>query len=232
MCSKFLPASPEALQKIVNKDLPAEIEHRTDAVFPRDKAPIIINGEDCEPEVVLAEFSLYPEWAIQPLSYSTHNARLETITKLRTFKKAYRKSQFCLVPMQAFYEPYYPKGKNVWQSIHRKDNDIFTVPAIYEYNDSFDEPIYSFSLLTVDAQHNELMKRFHKPQAEKRAIMEIAPEHRDYFLVSNWKFIRRYTQDINHDNYTHKDKDPQHRIDSYTFDFFDDMSEALTTDNV
>lgn len=224
MCATFLPASVEALQQIINKALPTHIANHTDAVFPRAKAPIIINADGSGEEVVLAEFSLYPEWAKQPLSYCTHNARLETISKLRTFKKAFRKNQFCLVPMQAFYEPYYPQGTNVWQSIYRTDCQIFTAPAIYEYNHNFAEPTYSFSLLTVDAHDNELMSRFHKPTAEKRSIMAIAPEHRNLFLVSNWKFIRRYTQDINHDHYTYEDKVPQPANDRYTLDLFEDLS--------
>lgn len=222
MCANFLPASVEALQKIVNKDLPAELSNETSEVFPKGKCPIIINGEDSEPDVVEAEFSLYPDWARQPLSYSTHNARFESVKSLKTYKRAFKKSQFCLVPMQAFYEPYYASGKNVWQSIHRQDNEAFTVPAIYEYNESFDNPIYSFSLLTVDAARNNLMNHFHKPESEKRSIMVIEPEHRDYFLVSNWKFIRRYTQDITTDNFTYDDKEPQ-PIHNPTFDFFDSL---------
>lgn len=54
--------------------------------------------------------------------------------------------------------------------------------------------------------------------------MEVAPEHRHLFLVSNWKFIRRYTQDINHDNYTPDDKVPQPTQDSHTLDLFEGLN--------
>lgn len=205
MCANFLPASVQAIQKIVNKDLPPEIAQHTSEVFPRGRCPIIINPQGDNEEVVIAEFGLCPEWAKEPVSYSTHNARLETISSLRTYKKAYRKSQFCLVPMQAFYEPYYPEGKNIWQSIHRQDGEAFTVPAIYEYNYNFDKPIHSFSLLTVNADNNELMNRFHKPESEKRSIQVVDPQHREMFLVANWKFNSGYFKHLD-DEYTHLDK--------------------------
>jgi putative SOS response-associated peptidase YedK len=45
--------------------------------------------------------------------FDTMNARAETVGQLRSFSRAWKQSQFCLVPMTAFYEPNYENSKAV-----------------------------------------------------------------------------------------------------------------------
>lgn len=209
MCERFIPASMQAIQNLVEPNFSDGLPDETSDVKPKGKSLILLNGENCEMEVVEAEFSLYPDWANQPLSYASHLASFERIKSLKTFKRAFRKSQFCLVPMQAFYMPLPPDDEScdgyssnvAWATIHRQENDLFTVPAIYEYNDNFEQPMYSFALLTTDASRKALMSGFHMPITENQCIMVIPPAHREHFLVSNWKFIGRYLTDIDSEFY-------------------------------
>ena len=93
--------------------------------------------------------------------------------------------QFCIVPMDAFFEPNYETGKPVRWRIEREDQAPFGVAAIYDYWKSPSEDwIASFSLLTVNADHHPVMGRFHPPGDEKRSIVAIDPEFYDSWLTA------------------------------------------------
>lgn len=50
-------------------------------------------------------WSLIPAWAESPrLSYSTFNARAESVQTKPAFRSAWRKSQRCIVPVSAYFE--------------------------------------------------------------------------------------------------------------------------------
>lgn len=131
--------------------------------------PIILNPFGEGIKVEFAEFGLSPEWAKRTVSYPSVNAQLESITGNKTYKKPFKKSQFCLVAMTGYYDD---------DRLIEFDSMI-TVPAIYQYNANFEQPIYSFALLTEAKKHD-------------MCLPKVKPENREYFLVSNWKFIRRY----------------------------------------
>ena len=48
-----------------------------------------------------------------------------------------------------------------------------------------DEIIRSFTMLTVNAEHHDMMKQFHKPEDEKRSVVIIPKDLRDDWLSSN-----------------------------------------------
>lgn len=100
MCSNFEPASPKQIESILNKQLEIDFNYKK-RVYPKDYCPIIIQT-DKGLSVVKGQFGLTPSWASAPVDYSTHNARIETIEDKKTFKPAFTRNQFCLVPMQGF----------------------------------------------------------------------------------------------------------------------------------
>ena len=61
-----------------------------------------------------------------------YNARSETVMEKPSYRDAWYKSQFALIPVQTIYERYYDNGKSQRWGIHRKDGQPFTVAAIYE----------------------------------------------------------------------------------------------------
>lgn len=165
MCVNYRPATPAQLQNFFNV-APPQFQYPEES-FPAYSAPMMMGGD-----VVKACFGLIPHWAKDTkLSRSTYNARSETVAEKPSFRQAWRRSQFCLVPMQAFYEPNYEGGSAIRWKIARADLQPFAVAGLWDQWISPNrEVLYSFSMLTLNADAHPLMRRFHKPGEEKRTI--------------------------------------------------------------
>lgn len=121
-------------------------------------------------------FGLIPLWSDSPkVTYGTHNARTETVDQKPSFRGAWRKGQFCIVPMQSFYEPHYASNsaKAQWWQVGRQDGQAFAAAAIWDswLDRLTGELIESFALLTINADHHPVMSQLHKPTDEKRSIV-------------------------------------------------------------
>jgi putative SOS response-associated peptidase YedK len=187
MCTNYRPSSRDLLESYFDV-APAKIAFR-DEVYPSHEAPIIrlaqengktTSGRECVPAV----FGLIPIWSKDGKNFRhTYNARTETVCEKPSYRNAWKKRQFCIVPMDAFYEPNYETGKPVRWRIEREDHAPFGVAAIYDYWKSPSEDwITSFSLLTVNADDHPVMHRFHPPGDEKRSIVAIDPAFYDDWL--------------------------------------------------
>ena len=106
--------------------------------------------------------------------------------------------------MQSFYEPNYATGKAIRWRIKRSDSKPIAAASIWErfINYGTGEIKFSFSLVTVNADQHKIMRQFHKPGDEKRAIV-VLPDtdyqawlqvnHRqapDYFKLSPDEFLQ------------------------------------------
>ena len=81
----------------------------------------------------LANFGLITHWAKdKSFGKHTYNARSETVHEKASYRAPWRKRQFCLIPMQRFYEPNYESGKAATWAIQRKDKALFTVAGIWD----------------------------------------------------------------------------------------------------
>lgn len=101
-----------------------------------------------------------------------NNARSETVAEKPSFRNAWKRRQFGLIPVHAFYEPNYESGKAVRWRIERADGQPFCLAGIWERR--MDDPgpaHWSFSMLTINADEHPLMRRFHKPGDEKRSVV-------------------------------------------------------------
>lgn len=210
MCSNFEPATLKQIAAIIDKQFELdEADSYKRHVYPKDYCPIIIASEQGV-AVVRGQFGLSPAWASDPVDYSTYNARLEGIEHKKTFEPPFTKNQFCLVPMQAFFEPYYlnsdgeKTSRNHWQRIYRKDENAFTIAGMFEFNSHFSEPVYSFTLLTHNADEEDFMQRFHRPKKEKRSISLVLPDDRADYLQADHKQIARLMTQIKGDNFEYK----------------------------
>ncbi len=187
MCANFQPAGDaRALLSLFGVDLgPVEVKSDT---YPMNDAPVIRNivvradgGTAPGRECIAARFGLLPRWAkeatVKERRY-THNARAETAATLASFKGPWRDRQFCLIPVEAFYENCYESGKPVRWRIALADGAPFALGGIWEQWVHEGRTIESFSIITVNAAANALLSRMHAPGDEKR--MPVIVKRADY----------------------------------------------------
>ena len=136
-------------------------------------------GDDAVPERegVNGVFGLVPHWATDlKLARSTYNARSETVAIKPSFRDAWKKSRHCIIPATAIYEPDWRSGKAVATRISRVDGEPMGIAGLWDSWKQADGTwLYSYTMLTINADHHDLMKAFHKPTDEKRMVV-ILPE--------------------------------------------------------
>lgn len=178
MCSNYIPASPKNLKQHF-KVAPPDNEFKPES-YPGYLSPIIrLDLDDPQRmECVPACFGMVPAWADLKLAKHTYNARSETVAGKPTFRHAYKKRQFAIVPADAFYEPNYETGRAVRWRIGHADDQPLGIAGIWEFRSRGpdDQPLISFSMLTINADDHPLMRRFHKPGDEKRMVVLLRPD--------------------------------------------------------
>jgi putative SOS response-associated peptidase YedK len=175
MCSNFQPIKVEHLQWVeehFGSSLP-EATWRAET-YPTYPAPIVYL-QDGKPKCDLAQFGLVPNWADDKKKFGlrTYNARSETVHEKPSYRHAWKERQFGLAIMESFYELCWETGKAVRWRIKRADTQPIAVPSIWErfIDKETGEVIFSFSMLTVNADGHSIMDHFHKPDDEKRSII-------------------------------------------------------------
>lgn len=136
---------------------------RPGATDPHDEATSSL-------EILPGLFGLIPHWARDlKLARSTYNARSETVAQKPSFRDAWRKAHHCIVPAEAIFEPDWRSGKAVATRISRADGEPMGIAGLWSWwRPPSGEPIWSFTMLTVNADAHALMREFHKPGDEKR----------------------------------------------------------------
>lgn len=149
-------------------------------------APIVRRHKDGSREGLVASYGMVPRKHIPAglRPFDTMNARSETVGQLRSFSGAWKRSQLCLVPMTAFYEPSYESGKAVRWGISMRDQSMFAVAGLWREWEGEAGVEYSFTQLTINADDHPLMQRFHKPGDEKRALVIVPQDEWDDWLDS------------------------------------------------
>jgi putative SOS response-associated peptidase YedK len=177
MCVTFAPPPPIALQNLTGASAVAKYPAEA---YPGYLAPVLSAEGDATAidgiGLSLGVFGLIPHWSKdRTASKRTYNARTETVAEKPSYRTAWRKHQFCIVPMAYFYEPCWETGKAVRWGIYRQDHDVFGVAAIWDTwtDKASGEIVRSFSLLTINADGHPVMGRFHKPEDEKRSLVVV-----------------------------------------------------------
>lgn len=192
MTTNFLAPTAAELER--EWGLVLEDEWHTDVVGG-DHAPIIRRfglGDAAQREVVLARFGLVPSSAKTfRAPAATINARSETAATRASFKPAWIGRQWCIVPAQVFYVPYYAEGaarSERWR-VRRKDRSPLSMAGLWDqWVDENGKPVTSFSILTINCELHPLLARFHKTRtdkeepAEKRTPVLLAEEDYDAWL--------------------------------------------------
>ncbi len=187
MCSNYQSIKPEQVRTDLGMALP-EFGFMPD-VWPGGMAPIIVDGgAGATGGWLTAMFGLVPPWAQDAkLSRHTYIARSETVASKPSYRGAWQRAQFALVPMASFYEPSYASGRAVRWQIQRQDLAAFTVAALWEVcpptgANGLTAPLHSFSMLTINADGHPVMGAFHRPSDEKRSLVVVPPQHRQRWL--------------------------------------------------
>jgi putative SOS response-associated peptidase YedK len=174
MCSNFTPAKREVLPAHFGVEPPAA-DWKEEA-YPGYFAPIIRAADDGSAalESVAACFGMVPHWAELTLSRHTYNARSETAASKPSFRHAWSRRQRCIVPAESLFEPSYETGAALRWRIARDDGAPLAIAGLWEWRPNGgpdDKPLMSFTMLTINADAHPLMRRFHRPEDEKRMVV-------------------------------------------------------------
>ncbi|WP_259295188.1 SOS response-associated peptidase [Paraburkholderia sp. DHOC27] len=104
--------------------------------------------------------------------------------------------QLCLIPCRTFFEPSYETGKAVRWRIRLAGDHPTALAGLWR---AWEEPdggtSLSFTMLTVNADEHPLMRRFHKPDDEKRSVVIIRPDaYQDWLSCRNTDEARSFLQ--------------------------------------
>jgi len=141
-------------------------------------------------------FGLLPNFAAE-VKYGrrSYNARSETVAKLATFKHAWSAGQRCVIPADAIYEPNWETGKAVRWRIALPDNAPMGIAGIYRrWRNPAGGELYTFAMLTVNADEHPVMQRFHRPGDEKRMVVILEPAQYMAWLSCSVAEAPRYFQ--------------------------------------
>ena len=181
MCINYTPPTRQQLEDHFKVSTP-EFEWKAET-WQDYLAPAIIDTGD-GPFAFMASYGFVPKGHLPAgKRLTTMNARAETIGQLPTYKRAWQQSQLCLIPMQAFYEPCYETGKAVRTRIGLASGEPFAVAGMWRgWQEQDGSTSYSFTQITINADHHPLMQLMHKPDDEKRSLAIIPPDQYDAWL--------------------------------------------------
>lgn len=185
MCSHYQAIrNRQALQR--HFGAAGETPQAKDDVWPGYPAPFIRRhphadvGDEAVPEAELLTglFGLVPHWATDSkITRSTYNCRSESAAEKPSFRDAWRRKQRCIIPAEALYEPDWRSGKAVPTRILHADGLPLGVAGLWSHwRSPKGDMVYSFTMLTLNAQAHPLMNQFHKPADEKRMVAILRPE--------------------------------------------------------
>lgn len=138
-------------------------------------------GDEAVPatEALNGLFGMVPHWSQDTkIARHTYNARSETVSEKPSFREAWKRGQSCIIPADAIFEPDWRSGKAVPVKIMRGDGIPMGIAGLWSsWKSPTGEVVHSYTMLTINADSHELMRKFHKPTDEKRMVV-ILPESR------------------------------------------------------
>lgn len=144
------------------------------------------------------QFGLLPFWAKdRKLGRHTYNARSETVADKPSFRSAWKAGRHCVVPAAAIYEPDWRSGKAIATRITSEDGSILAIAGLWEHWMTPEgETLFSYTMLTVNADDHQLMRNFHKHQDEKRMPVILSNDAINDWLnataLQSSEFMRQY----------------------------------------
>ena len=88
------------------------------------------------------------------------------------------------MPVETVYEWNYESGKAARWGIRRNDGTPFAIAGIYRaWQSPEGQNVWSFAMLTVNADGQATWARMHKPRDEKRMVVILEREEQDRWLT-------------------------------------------------
>lgn len=186
MCISYRAPTPDTMEKTFSAPVVDQPEWPSE-VWQDYLAPIILGDGDTRVTRV-ASYGIVPQKRKPPAvkRFSTMNARSETVGEKRSYSKAWREGQLCLVPCMYFYEPKWfdDDTVHVRHRIGLSDGQPFAVAGLWREWPNPDGTIdTSFTQLTMNADDHPFMKQFHKSTDEKRSLVIIPQTDWDDWLM-------------------------------------------------
>lgn len=137
-------------------------------------------------------FGLVPHWATDTkITKSTYNCRSETAATKPSFRDAYKRNQRCIIPADAIYEPDWRSGKAIATRIESTSKEPLGIAGLWSNWNSADGTwVYSYTMLTINADAHPLMNQFHKPTDEKRMVAILAAEQYEAWLSATTDLMK------------------------------------------
>src|SRR5665647_579055 len=162
MCARYHSVLDAArLKQFFTSRIARDIADLKPDVFPGYSAPFIRrppereSDDDAVPdrEALGGLFGLLPHWAKdEKLTKSTYNARSETVASKPAFRDAWNRAQHCIIPAEAFWEPDWRSGRNVWTRIALADNKPMGIAGLWSWwRPPGGDEVHSFTMLTINA---------------------------------------------------------------------------------
>jgi putative SOS response-associated peptidase YedK len=197
MCSNYRPVT--RLDRLLtffgverDRDDPPE------DVFPLGLAPFIRLRREASgaSERVVEDgiFGLLPRFATE-VAYGrrTYNARSETVNTLPSFRDAWRAGQRCIIPAECIFEPSWETGQCVRWRIGQAGEVPMGIAGVWAgWRHPDGREMATFAMLTVNADEHPLMRRFHRPDDEKRMVVILHPDDYTDWLSCRVAEARRH----------------------------------------
>ncbi|MDQ0143270.1 putative SOS response-associated peptidase YedK [Cupriavidus necator] len=109
------------------------------------------------------------------------NVRAEYVSDKRSSCSAWHRTQLCLVPAMAIYEPCYVEGQGwIRYRIWLSDEPALGIAGLWK---QWSDGSLSFAMFTVSAPGHAVMKLMHAPGKEKRSVVIIPRLQWDAWLA-------------------------------------------------
>lgn len=162
MCGRFAQkSSPRQMAEFFDiKGIVPNFSQRFN-LAPTQDAAVIVAAPDDGRRMEVKKWGLVPAWSKDgKASFSTFNARAESVREKPAFKPAFEQRR-CVVPADGFYEWTGTKGDKVPHLFERRDGTMLALAGLHEIWTSRDksEKVQSFTILVTGA--NRWMSAFH-----------------------------------------------------------------------
>lgn len=208
MCSHYDPLTdPTRLRTFFGVEgLPAGMKP---SLWPGYSGPFVRKhefadvGDEAVPfrELLTGSFGLIPHWSKDAtIARRTYNARSETAHEKPSYRDAWRQARRCVIPAEAVFETDWRSGKAVATRISRADGRPMGIAGLWAvWTDPAGLLTHSYTMLTVNADDHPFMRRYHKPDDEKRMVAILDERDFDAWLgapVSETRaFLRQFPSD-------------------------------------
>jgi putative SOS response-associated peptidase YedK len=144
-------------------------------VWPLGIAPFIRLAEPGSGHRIIVDdglFGLLPGFQVElAAGRKTYNARSETAHTLPSFRESWAKGWRCIVPVEYIFESFYESAdaKPVRYQVQQPAAHPFGIAGIYrKWRHPDGRELFTFAMLTVNADSHPIYARLHKPGDEKR----------------------------------------------------------------